>query len=239
MVTVLVPFRGGLGHVPNLNMALDSLAAQTRPAARVLVIDDHSDPTAIADVVAREGPLEFEMLKSPGEWPAAALNVGLRAADTEWIGLQDADDLSAPDRFARLLEFAESNPTVGAIGSNCEFIGPDSSSQDTGWTRDYRAACDAATTDAEIRALLPQRVCVIPPSMILRRSALVEIGGWNESLRFSAYDLLLRLLPVVAFAKLPDRLYSYRLHAGSSTQLHAEEFAAALADARTRFRPGA
>lgn len=234
MITVLTPFRGGLGHVPNLNLALDSLAAQTVPAARVLLINDHSDPAAIANVMARNGPLTFELIESPGEWPAAALNAGLLASDTEWIALQDADDIAEPERFERLLEAVTADPSIDAIGSNCEFIGPDSSVQSTRWTREYRAACDDLSTDAEIRAFLPERCCIIPPSMMFRRSVLMDVLGWDETLRFSGYDLLLRLLPVATYAKLPDRLYRYRIDARSSTGANPTAFQAALADARLR-----
>lgn len=231
-VSVILPFRGTRADLPQLNQAIDSLAAQTRPADEVILVDDHSDPAAIEELKARETPLAFTVIPSEGEGGPAARNTGLRAAIGDWLLLQDADDLSMPQRLARMVEFAKVNPDVGAFGTLCAYIGRASQPVSNAWTREYSAVTDWATRPHEVAALLPHRCCIIPPSMMLRRDLVTLVGGWRESFTFASYDLMLRLLDETAIAKIAERLYAYRLHPSSQTQRDPETFRNDLALAR-------
>ncbi|MDW8400052.1 MAG: glycosyltransferase family A protein, partial [Acetobacteraceae bacterium] len=93
-VAVLIPARDAAA---TLAETLDSLAAQTRPPDEVIVVDDGSrDGTA---ALARRHPLAPRVLAGPGRGPAAATNLGVRAASAGWIAALDADDLAPPERI--------------------------------------------------------------------------------------------------------------------------------------------
>lgn len=222
-VTVLLAFRDDL---PYLNMALDSILRQTRPADEVLLVDDRSTRATLAELRKRiEVPIR--LIANQGAGVAHARNTGLRAAIGDLVIMHDSDDLSRPTRIEELTAYADAHPAVGAVGSLCDYIGADSQPADTPWTREYGAACDWAVTPDDMRAFLPTRCCVIPASLMFRRDVVLSVGGFDPTFTSPSYDLLLRLLPVADIAKLPTRLYAYRLHDQSHTartpETHAEQ----------------
>jgi succinoglycan biosynthesis protein ExoO len=91
-----------------IGRAIYSAAAQTEPPLEILVIDDCStdDTAEVVRALAREIPV-LRLLSTPSNGgPAAARNVGLRAAKADWIALLDSDDAWKPGRLERLSEVA-------------------------------------------------------------------------------------------------------------------------------------
>ncbi|MGB7972912.1 MAG: glycosyltransferase [Roseiarcus sp.] len=87
-----------------IERAIRSAAAQTCPPLEILVIDDCSTDNTIEVMRAleREIPSLRLLSTSANGGPAAARNVGLRAAKGDWIALLDADDAWKPGRLERL-----------------------------------------------------------------------------------------------------------------------------------------
>jgi glycosyltransferase involved in cell wall biosynthesis len=57
---------------------------------------------------------------------AEALNRGLQETrGTPFVARMDADDLCAPDRLVRQVQFLEAHPHVAAVGSNVQVVGPE------------------------------------------------------------------------------------------------------------------
>jgi succinoglycan biosynthesis protein ExoO len=91
-----------------IGRAIRSAAAQTHPPLEILVIDDCSTDNTVEVVkaLAREIP-SLRLLSTPANsGPSAARNVGLRAAQGDWIALLDSDDAWKPGRLERLSEVA-------------------------------------------------------------------------------------------------------------------------------------
>src|SRR5271167_4277928 len=91
-----------------IERAIRSAAAQTLPPLEILVIDDCStdDTVEVVKALAQDIP-SLRLLSSPANGgPAAARNVGLRAAQGDWIALLDSDDAWRPGRLERLSEVA-------------------------------------------------------------------------------------------------------------------------------------
>ena len=90
-----------------LGETLASVAAQTRPAMVVSVVDDAStdDTVAVAEVARRAlaGRVDIEILRHAGpRGPAAARNTAIRHGTDPLVALLDADDLMLPDHLAIL-----------------------------------------------------------------------------------------------------------------------------------------
>jgi succinoglycan biosynthesis protein ExoO len=91
-----------------IGRAIRSAAAQTLPPLEILVIDDCSTDNTVEVVKALGREIPFlRLLSTPANGgPAAARNVGLRAAKGDWIALLDSDDSWKPGRLKRLSEVA-------------------------------------------------------------------------------------------------------------------------------------
>jgi glycosyltransferase involved in cell wall biosynthesis len=104
MIEVVIPARDAARF---LRAAVESVAAQSRPPARVTVVDDRStDGTgelARALAAALAGRFEMRVLANAGpQGPAAARNTALRAEGPPLVALLDADDLLEPHHHATL-----------------------------------------------------------------------------------------------------------------------------------------
>jgi hypothetical protein len=208
-VSVLLPVKNGL---PYLHEAVASLIAQTHPDLEILVIDDGSTDGGPQELIA-QAMSHVRVIKSSGQGLAAALNAGLRAATGAFIARQDADDWSHPERLARQFEYLSQHPDIDVLATCAEFVDREGRPVETSWTMTVRREQDGAQTPDALAELLPRGAAVVHGSIMARRDALREAGGYRSQAVYAEdYDLWLRLLPRARFAKLPVRLYTYRLH---------------------------
>ena len=156
-VTVVIP-TVGRATLPALLDALDEVP-------RVLVVDDRRD---------RSRPLldrswrNVEVLPGPAVGPAAARNVGWRAADTEWVAFLDDDVAPPPGWYAGLrADLAACSPGVAATqGRIVVPLPPDR--RPTDWERNVAGLESAVWATAD---------------MAYRRCVLAEVGGFDERFR--------------------------------------------------------
>ena len=85
------------GFLPD---AVDSALAQTHPDVEVVVVDDGSTDGS-REIIAGYGGRIVAVLKENGGHPSA-VNAGVAAATGDVVLMLDADDVSAPDRAARV-----------------------------------------------------------------------------------------------------------------------------------------
>lgn len=105
-VSVLVPV---YDVKPYLRQCLDSLVAQTLRDIEFICIDDGSTDGSermLDEYAARDA--RFRVIHKPNSGYGASMNVGLRAAHGEYIGIVESDDFAAPEMFLSLVEAADS-----------------------------------------------------------------------------------------------------------------------------------
>jgi histidinol-phosphate phosphatase family protein len=142
---------------------------------RLIVVDDRrSGPPPVV-------PDRAELLRSDGRGPAAARNLGWRAATARWVAFLDDDVLPSADWGQRLAaDLAGVGPRVAASQGRVRVPLP-RDRPPTDWERNVAALRDARWITADLA---------------VRRAALADVGGFDE--RFPrAYredtDLALRL----------------------------------------------
>jgi glycosyltransferase involved in cell wall biosynthesis len=97
-----------------LGRCLDALESQEADLDVIVVDDGSRDRAAVEDAIARSR-LSPRVIHTPGRGPAAARNLGARAAEREVVLFLDDDCEPAPD-WARLLGEAVSESTPIAAG---------------------------------------------------------------------------------------------------------------------------
>ncbi|HUA19355.1 MAG TPA: glycosyltransferase family 2 protein [Bryobacteraceae bacterium] len=117
-VTMIIPNWNGAGLLANV---LRDLERQTHPIERVIVVDDGSTDGSVE--VARQAGAEVIALGTNAGF-AAAVNHGIRAADTEWIGILN-NDVSLPENWlAILMERAGAGAAWFATGKLLDAAAP-------------------------------------------------------------------------------------------------------------------
>jgi glycosyltransferase involved in cell wall biosynthesis len=115
-IDVLLPVRNGM---PFLQEAIDSVRRQTVRDWRLLVLD-HGSTDGSLELARRmaEADKRISVFSHPEvEGLAALRNIGLEKCDCRYVMLQDADDISVPNRMEVVARAFDAAPGLVAIGS--------------------------------------------------------------------------------------------------------------------------
>lgn len=185
-VTLVVPAKDNPAGVARLLAATENLTAR-------IVVDDGS-----------AAPLACAAVRHPApRGPAAARNTGWRMATTELVAFLDSDTVPEPNWLYTVLPLFH-DPDVVAVAPRVRALQPLVRGADrSGRPRhsghvtaryEYdRSALDLGARPAAVRPL--SRVGYVPSAaLVVRRSALETLGGFDETLRYGEdVDLAWRL----------------------------------------------
>lgn len=158
-----------------LHSCLASLKEQTQPADQIVLVKDGAltpELTRVIDAFRSSLPLKIVELPQR-EGLGAALSVGLKHCDGKWVARMDSDDVCVATRLELQLARAEEEPHVDILGSYVIEI-------DTAGAMGRMRK--VPTTHDRIFAAL--WACpILHPTVLFRRNAIVQLGGYNPKLR--------------------------------------------------------
>ena len=170
-VAVIIPAYNASRH---LRRTIESVLAQTAPPAEIIVVDDGStDDTA---AVVRSFPPPVRLIQKPNGGPGSARNLGARSASATWLAFGDADDVWYPDKLAAQLALRQPPETglIHCLPDHRDDAVPDTLTFDDLWERNW----------------------IINSSVLLRRDAFDQVGGFDEArdlISVEDYNLWLRV----------------------------------------------
>ena len=184
--------------------AVASALDQTLPPYEVIVCDDGStDDTEAVLAPLRDRITYLRRDENGGE--GAAKNSAARVAAGDFLLFLDADDIYLPERIEALADLSVARPDLGLITTDAYL---EKDGRRVG--RYYRERVGFAVDDQRLEIV--QRNFIFGHAAI-RRDAFLGVGGFDESIRWTAdWDLFLRLIFAGVRAGLVDLpLASYRL----------------------------
>jgi len=161
----------------------------------VVVVDDGSRESVAASLSGMGHP-GLKLITFPTRRGAnAARNAGIAATTSDHVAFLDADDVYLPNRLAEAERTFALYPDI--LATHCSFVAQRRS------TQAHAANPDLLLGGSDLeRALVGHVFPLTNSAIVAKRSALVSIGNFDESLqRQQDRDLLLRLAPLgqVAF----------------------------------------
>lgn len=205
-VSVLVTVRNGRQY---LGRTIESILAQTYGDFELVIVDDGSED-GTRDIIEECRQLDSRVVPiySTHVGRVAALNLGMGHCRGEYVAINDADDVSKPNRIEIQVEYLESHPDVAVVGSWVELI------DDGGNVIGYRRP---PIWDAQIRRALAVGNPFVHSSVMYRMSILRRIGGFDPMLKYAEdYDIIDKCLRVGKGAILPMVLVEHRRHGGQT-----------------------
>ena len=218
---------------------LESCLNQTIDDYEIVIVDNGS--SLRGTIVVLEAYVanhdKITILKCPRHPPiedkknlAVALNCGLRTCSYDLIARMDSDDLMLSHRLEKQLNYFQTNPHVDILGAQLQFI----------------HAKNQGTNHAPIvtkEMALSTYWFINHPTVMYRRSKILEIGGYKESPQYFAedYDLWLRAMASgMQIHNLPDVLIQYRLHSGNLTRQTEKhpQYISLMNEAREKLKAG-
>ena len=140
-----------------------------------------------------------------------AVGTMIAESSTELCALIHADDVSAPHRLERQVAFLEAHPEIALVGSRYDVIDGDSRPKPGGGPGHPYTAHD------DIVHMMLMESPLGCPTVLFRRSAVLEVGNHRHVPFVEDYDLWMRLARRHKLATLPDPLLHYRIHERSAT----------------------
>jgi len=233
LLSVLMPVRNAGAYLAS---ALESVLEQTFADFECIVVNDGStDETArvLANFARRDKRVKCISRENRGL--VVSLNEAVLVSRGKYLARMDGDDLCARHRFLRQIEFLNRHPDVVCVGSAVDML------DDKG--RRLKTYCPPENHDDILEEILAGNGgALIHPAVMLRRRAVLDIGGYRDN--FAGYgedwDLFLRLAEVGLLHNLREVLLGYRQHSKSYNQTRSQQQLAELACAvrETRERRG-
>jgi glycosyltransferase involved in cell wall biosynthesis len=196
-VAAVIPARN---RAHTIRRAIQSALDQTYRLSEIIVVDDGSADGTV-DVVRSFNDPRIRLIQQDQRGACAARNIGWQSTDADWIGFLDSDDVWMPAKIAAQMECCggKSAETISAC-----FTGFRNRDADSSYPSDPMSQFISIDGLKMGNGLGPTSICLV------RRSALVEVGGWDESLlSCQDWDLWLKLSKVGSFAVIPVCLVEF------------------------------
>jgi len=180
-----------------LRRALQSVGGQTYDELDIIIVDDGSDECYVDEVVADvDIPYPVSVYKhSENRGLAAARNTAIHSADGQYVAFLDDDDQWEPTKIEKQVStLIEDERAVcytwlerlnhGNVTGRC-----------------------TETHEGLVRTRLVEGGLTGPPAYCIKRDAILDLGGFNESLdRWQEWDFFLRLSDEYEFSCVPEVL---------------------------------
>lgn len=206
---------------PYIGEAIRSVLDQDYPNLELIVVDDGS-----SDGTADEARLFGERVRvyeRTNGGPAAARNFGLSVAQGELIAFLDADDIWLPGKLAAQVSHLQAHPEIGMVFSRFLFWYPEPNGKFAPPRIPKMGAAASEIVHEHsgwIYCPLLYDSIVTIISVLIRRSVIETVGGFNEQLRTGEdYDYWLRVSRIVQATKLSKNFACYRIHPQSTTHV--------------------
>jgi len=210
-VSVVMPVFNGAEYLVE---AIESVLDQSFREFELLLINDGStDRTGeIMDQYATRDPRVI-VHHQENRGLVACLNHGFEVSNGEFIARMDGDDISLPERFQAQVEFLDQHPDVGVCGTGHIAFGEG---------QQPVVRVPTFTDHDHLACHIMFRCCFIHPDVMLRRIDFVKNGLFYDPIaaHVEDYDLWVRAVKYVKFAKLRKPLLKHRTHIAQVTQRH-------------------
>ncbi len=184
---------------PYIDLAIESLLAQTHRDWECIVVDDGSkeDLSRVERMDSR-----VRLIRQSNKGASVARNVAMLASDGPYIALLDADDVWYPEKLALQLELMEQHPEFGMCHTAHEVIDEDGLVTGPGFGGDIKNY---------VGLLASNLICA--STVVIRRTCLAESGLMDPLARLNQdYDMWLKIAMHHDIGFVPKPLAGYRVH---------------------------
>jgi GT2 family glycosyltransferase len=202
-----------------IGAAIESVLRQRGVDFELMVVDDASQDDTARVARSFKDPRVRVFVNRVHLGISACHNLVIQRSNAPFIAHVDSDDIVLPHAFRKLVAELASDSTIGQV--HCYFLEIDESGK---------------TTGAAVRARRNRLLATRPPGMDYKRELIVRgtvtnhlrtyrrevfqtVGYFNESLGYAEdYEMALRIVDRYKIKLVPEFLYAFRQHGGSTTK---------------------
>lgn len=205
-VSVVIPFY----NCPYVDLAVESVLAQTYPDIELIVVDDGSSRYAekLAPFMDR-----IVYIRKTNGGTASALNLGIKAASGAYFAWLSADDLFHPGKIERQLRALQETET--SFNHTAYYYINERGERQSG------VISVPFASRTEMIETMMKGCPVNGSSVLLDMDIFNTVGLFNEELLYTQdYDLWLRILPLYDWSYIAEPLLDYRIHKEMGSVIH-------------------
>jgi glycosyltransferase involved in cell wall biosynthesis len=193
-------------HASFIEEALNSLIKQDYPHIELIIIDDASTDASqevIKNFFAENKtnlPVTL-IFHQKNRGNCASFNEGLALCKGKYIIDFALDDVMLAERISKQVAFFEQcSPQTGIIFSNAEIISENGHLLKYHYPIDRQKKALSLPPQGKVFRNILERYFICPPTMMMRKSMLLELGGYDENLAYEDFDLWVRASQNYEFA---------------------------------------
>ena len=224
-ISVIMSVHNGERHLAE---SIESILGQSFTDFELIIVDDCSnDKTSdILKGYSYKDPRVKIIMNEKNLGLTISLNIGIKSSKGEYIARMDAGDTSEKKRFEKQVRFLYENQDHVLVGSFAHTFDDDSR---------IVGEMKYGTDDKTLKKTLIKINPLVHSSIMMRRRAFEQAGGYNEEWRYCQdYELYFRLARLGKFANLPEYLVSYRMTPNSITRRKNKKQVSFAIKARTK-----
>ncbi|MDH5602674.1 MAG: glycosyltransferase [Cyclobacteriaceae bacterium] len=211
-------------HEAYVREAVESVLTQSYPSIEIIVVDDASEDGSVATIqnlVEQHPEITFLALpKNLGN--CAAFNRGLALAHGLYIADLAADDQFMPDRIEKQVALFQTLPNDYGIVFTDALITDEKGVKLWGH-EEYllRHNIMKSIPQGDIFSEVIQHYFISSPTLLMKKALLDQLGGYDESLTYEDFDIIVRFARHWKFARIAEQLTKVRkLSTGMSAVMH-------------------
>jgi len=193
-----------------LRESVESILNQTFTDFEFIIIDDGStdDTYGILQEYSNTDN-RVKVVSRENRGLVYSLNEAIDLAKGEYIARMDGDDISLPDRFEKQVAHLNQNDDVVAVGTRIVLI-DECGRPLMEWNHKH------SHDEIVPRLLIGDGSALTHPAVMMRKAAVIEIGGYDEIFQVSQdLDLFIKLSEIGKLENLPEVLLYWRQHSES------------------------
>lgn len=204
-------------HERFLDECLQSIVNQTYSSIEIIVVDDFSQDKSRDKILnfCRSNPSVHYHFNEKNIGNCRAFNQGLKIAKGKYIIDLSTDDVLKPSRVQEQVEKFEESEKIGVVTSDAEYI-----DENSNWLGNFYQKNELIRPRKMYESILNSSF-ILPSSMMIRKSVLDNLGGYDERLAYEDFDFWVRSSRICEYTHVPKILVQQRIIAGS----HSTSFA--------------
>ena len=204
-------------HERYIEQCLLSILNQDYENIELLVVDDGSKDGSVRIIEALQKQYGFYFLAQENKGLTRTLNETIAKSKGEFVVPFGSDDVMLPHRISTQVAYIKDKPEVGICGANIELI--DENSQ---MYPEKRQARDIPFRRMNFEDVFLERKPYVPATtLMIRRSALDEVGGFDEQNTLEDLMIELKITRAGYFIDcIGEALAQHRKHATNTSKNH-------------------
>jgi glycosyltransferase involved in cell wall biosynthesis len=221
LVTVICT---AFNHEDYIHAALASVVAQTYQNIELIVIDNGSTDATLRkiDDFCQQHPNVRRIANAWNKGLCAAFNQGFFQSNGKYLIDLSGDDVLLPHRIKKQVAYFEQLPErYGVIFSNAQYVNEAGEGLHFHYPIDAKGRATRPVPSGDVYKDILDHYFICTPTMMIRRSVMEALGGYDESLCYEDFDFWVRSAVQYKYAY-QDQILTYKrlLTNSLSTQVY-------------------